>query len=102
MSRADRRTFEMMGDGCLERLDFAGLLRSIGDGPSVGASPVVRALPQAEASHSDPVPWDRRSLTVAGSNRDPGSQDAIGLLTRPVTRHRSRLAGPAEQVDIRA
>ncbi|WNM57231.1 hypothetical protein [Candidatus Nitrospira allomarina] len=85
---------EILEDGKLQRLTYAGLL-AFHQGDAVwGASVGYRAMQAAGWALSHEQLWDRKGLFVVSAHPGPGVRDAIEFVTRCVSRKRFQLLDP--------
>jgi hypothetical protein len=85
---------EILEDGKLQRLTYAGLL-AFHQGDAVwGASVGYRAMQAAGWALSHEQLWDRKGLFVVSAQPGPGVRDAIEFVTRCVSRKRFQLLDP--------
>jgi hypothetical protein len=82
---------EILEDGQLQRLTYAGLLAFHRGNAILGASVGYRAMQAAGWALSQETVWDRKFLSIVSAHPGPGVRDAIEFVTRCVSRKRFQL-----------
>ncbi|GJL67153.1 MAG: hypothetical protein NPIRA05_21240 [Nitrospirales bacterium] len=89
---------EILEDGEIQRLTYAGLLAFHRGNAVWGASVGYRAMQAAGWALSQESIWDRKFLFVVSAHPGPGVRDAIEFVTRCVKRNRFQLLDPQQPV----
>ena len=89
---------DILEDGQLQRLTYAGLLAFHHGNAIWGASVGYRAMQAAGWALSHETVWDRKFLSVVSAHPGPGVRDAIEFVTRCVSRKRFQLLNPRQPV----